>query len=231
MQPTGNLTQRSKANEWYGKNHLGQILCRLCSTQHRDDENFIVHLESQRHAKNLQSIERAKEQHMREQEALKALQAKQQHDEHAEMINGALGGVAVGGGPSGPGGPRRAPRIGKPSVNYHVEPDHATGRCKVLFELGYPLAATDGDDAAMRPLHRWLNTYEQSVEAKDDGTVYLVFACEPYETVAYAFPARLPISTADSNAKRAASDEAAEDEYLCRWDAVRKVYTLMFTIG
>jgi hypothetical protein len=89
---------------------------------------------------------------------------------------------------------------------------------RVTFRLEYPLA--EG-----RPLHRWMNTYEQRVEPRDDAKMYLVFACEPYETVSFVFPSGLRMSTADN------SDPSDIQRYYCRWDATDRSYTLIFILG
>lgn len=219
MQAPG--TSKAKQSEWYAKNHLGQILCRLCSSQHRDDDNFLVHLESRRHSENIKTIERARAQVAREQEAARALAQQQQHDDHMAQMQDTLGATNYKAPTT-----RREARVGKPKVVFHTEPNPQANTCKVLFEVSYPLAATE-QDPTMRPMHRWVNTHEQNVEEKNDSIVYLLFACEPYETVAYTFPARVPITTADSVKHM----PDAGQRYACHWDPVRKVYTLMFTIG
>jgi splicing factor 3A subunit 2 len=70
-----------------------------------------------------------------------------------------------------------------------------------------------------------MNTYEQRVEPRDDAKMYLVFACEPYETVAFVFPSGLRMSTADN------SDPSDIQRYYCRWDATDRSYTLIFILG
>ena len=57
--------------------------------------------------------------------------------------------------------------------------------------------------------------------------MYLVFACESYASVAFKFPAGLPITTADGVRHKPNADEL----YHCAWDPLAKVYTLMFVIG
>ena len=37
----------------------------------------------------------------------------------------------------------------------------------------------------MQPRHRFMSAYEQKVEQPDKNFQYLLFACEPYETVAF----------------------------------------------
>jgi splicing factor 3A subunit 2 len=220
-----NATSRAKASEYYDKNHLGQPMCRLCSTQHRDDDNFVVHLESKRHQTNLRAVERAKTQYAKEQSAAIMLQDQMRHQEHRANMEAQLGTVS--------GAPqqqkkRRGPVVGRPNVKYHTEPLPDGRACKVMFELDYPLAPAEADDGmALRPLHQWLNAHAQSVEPRNDELVYLVFACESYESVAYTFPAHLPVTTAESVRHHAEPEQL----YYCSWDPLKKIYTLMFVIG
>lgn len=37
----------------------------------------------------------------------------------------------------------------------------------------------------MQPRHRFMSAFEQKVEQPDKNYQYLLFACEPYETVAF----------------------------------------------
>jgi splicing factor 3A subunit 2 len=214
---------RAKANEYFSKNHLGYVMCRLCSTQHRDDENFIVHLDSKRHTANIRAVARAKQQFEKEQEAAKQLRDQMRHDEHRDLMEAQLGTIASVGQKR-----RRGPLVGRPNVRQFKEP-MADGRgCKVMFELEYPLAPAEAEDGmALRPLHQWLNAHAQTVEPRNDDVVYLVFACESYESVAFTFPARLSITTAESVRHLPDPDE----QYYCSWDPVKKVYSLMFIIG
>jgi splicing factor 3A subunit 2 len=40
----------------------------------------------------------------------------------------------------------------------------------------------------VQPRHRFMSAYEQKVEAPDRNYQFLLFACEPYETVAFKIP-------------------------------------------
>ena len=39
--------------------------------------------------------------------------------------------------------------------------------------------------AMLLPPHRFMSAYEQKVEAPDKNVQYLLFACDPYETIAF----------------------------------------------
>lgn len=49
-----------------------------------------------------------------------------------------------------------------------------------LFKVDYP-EIVDG----LRPRHRFMSAYEQRIEAPDKSWQYLLFAAEPYETIAF----------------------------------------------
>lgn len=52
-----------------------------------------------------------------------------------------------------------------------------------LFEVEYPEIEED-----CLPRHRFMSAYEQKVEAPEPNFQYLLFAAEPYETVAFKIP-------------------------------------------
>jgi splicing factor 3A subunit 2 len=58
-----------------------------------------------------------------------------------------------------------------------------TQRRALAFEVDYPEA-----DSGAQPRHRFMSAYEQRVEAPDKQYQYLLFACEPYETIGFKVP-------------------------------------------
>lgn len=236
MQQSG--AQKVKQCEWYSKNHMGHIVCKLCQTEHRDDANFLQHMESKKHLANLDKISKAKEIYAKQQDSLRRLHDMQRHDAHAETIGSLAGGLGLGSVPSAAGNTgdpqqssfyattsstqlARAPRVGKPEVNGPHFEMLLDGCCRVVIELHFPLAVSDGVN---RPMHRWMNTYEQTVETRDDNKVYLVFACEPYESIAFTFPSRLVPSEFTANHNR------NTEHFFCEWDPIARRYYLLFTL-
>ncbi len=61
--------------------------------------------------------------------------------------------------------------------------DLHTRQRSITFEVDYPEA-----EEGFQPRHRFMSSYEQKVEAPDKNFQYLLFACEPYETVAFKIP-------------------------------------------
>jgi splicing factor 3A subunit 2 len=208
---------RAKQNEWYSKNHMGRIVCKLCTTEHRDEANFLTHIDARRHTLNLEKIAKAKEIYERERDATQRLRQMSAHDSHAAAMAGLSGGAGIT-ATSGLASSSKLPTVGRPVVKGPLF-EQQNGVCKVFFEVHYPLASSDG---LSRPMHKWMSAREQSVETLDDSVIYLVFACNPYDSIAYTFPANAAIS-------EFASVKSA-DVYHCDWDPVGKTYTLMFSV-
>jgi splicing factor 3A subunit 2 len=79
---------------------------------------------------------------------------------------------------------RRVTRIGKPGYNVTKTRDVKTKRRTLTFELHYPEIA-----GGQRPRHRFLSAFEQTIDTPADRNFqYLVFACDPYESVAFKVP-------------------------------------------
>lgn len=78
---------------------------------------------------------------------------------------------------------RRMIRIGRPGYKVTKSRDLHTRQRSITFEVDYPEAEEGG-----QPRHRFMSSYEQKVEAPDKNVQYVLFACEPYETVAFKIP-------------------------------------------
>ena len=78
---------------------------------------------------------------------------------------------------------RNVIKIGRPGYKVTKSRDVRTRQRSLLFEVDYPEA-----DEGVQPRHRFMSSYEQKVEAADKDFQYLLFACEPYETVAFKIP-------------------------------------------
>lgn len=61
--------------------------------------------------------------------------------------------------------------------------DPNTGERSLLFQLAFPGISSD-----VQPRHRFMSTFEQRVEKRDETVQYLIVAAEPYETVAFKIP-------------------------------------------
>ena len=76
-----------------------------------------------------------------------------------------------------------------------------------MFEIEYPYITNN-----VIPRYRVMSSFEQKVELPDDKYQYIVFAAEPYETIAF----KVPNLEIDNN----------EDKYYCNWDEEMKIYTV-----
>jgi splicing factor 3A subunit 2 len=85
--------------------------------------------------------------------------------------------------------------------------DMYTKQRSLTFEIDYPEA-----EEGIQPRHRFMSSYEQKVETADKNFQYLLFACDPYETVAFKIP-NIPI---DKN----------EGRFFTNWDAAGKRFVL-----
>ncbi len=106
---------------------------------------------------------------------------------------------------------RTAVKIGRPGFSVQRLWDAAAEERGLRFELVYPEVAAD-----VQPRHRIMSAYEQHVGPKDARYQYLVFAAEPYETVAFRVPAQ-PLN---------------KERFATSWDRERKAFSLtLFYLG
>lgn len=78
-------------------------------------------------------------------------------------------------------------KIGRPGYRVTKQFDPATRQRSLLFQLEYPEVV----DPRVAPRHRFMSSYEQKVEPWDKRYQYVLFAAEPYETVAFR---RVPLA-------------------------------------
>ncbi|EGD76815.1 splicing factor 3a [Salpingoeca rosetta] len=74
-------------------------------------------------------------------------------------------------------------KVGRPGYKVTKQRDPATGQYSLFFQIDYPEIAED-----VLPRHRFMSAYEQRVEAPDSNFQFIVFAAEPYETIAFKIP-------------------------------------------
>lgn len=144
------------------RNHLGTYECKLCLTLHTNEANYLAHTQGKKHQQGL---------------ARRA---------HMEKLRAEKEGTAL---PTptpttGPVAPARKVKIGRPAYQVFKSRDPATHQRCLSFELSYPEI-----DADLQPRHRFMSAFEQRVESPPDRRYqYLLFAADPYETVAFKIP-------------------------------------------
>merc|ERR1711924_101456 len=99
-------------------------------------------------------------------------------------------------------------KIGRPGYRVTKEREPDTSQKALLFEIEYPEIEENA-----RPRHRFMSAYEQKVETPDMNCQYLLFAAEPYETIAFKVP-NMEI------------DKTDKDKFFTHWDEKRKIYTM-----
>jgi splicing factor 3A subunit 2 len=143
------------------RNHLGSYECKLCLTLHTNEANYLAHTQGKKHQQGL-----ARRAHME-----KLRQEKE----------GPL--VAPTSATATTLAPKRV-RIGRPAYQVFKSRDADTHQRCLSFELSFPEMEVD-----LQPRHRFMSAFEQRVETPPDRRYqYLLFAAEPYETVAFKIP-------------------------------------------
>ncbi|KAJ1398887.1 hypothetical protein B484DRAFT_458417 [Ochromonadaceae sp. CCMP2298] len=77
---------------------------------------------------------------------------------------------------------RNVIRIGRPGYKVTKSRDQTMQR-SLTFEVDYPEA-----EEGCQPRHRFMSAFEQKVEAADKNYQYVLFACDPYETIGFKIP-------------------------------------------
>ncbi len=85
--------------------------------------------------------------------------------------------------------------------------DLRTMQRALTFEVEYPEA-----EAGTQPRHRFMSAFEQKVEVADKNFQYVLFACDPYETIAFKIPNH-PI-------------DRREGRFFTSWDAATNKFVL-----
>jgi splicing factor 3A subunit 2 len=141
---------------YFMKNHLGQYECKLCLTIHLNEGSYLVHTQGKKHQSNL--ARRA---------AKEALQA----------VAGS-GVIPVAAKPQVK--KQTGPKVGRPGYKVTKVKDPSTHRLGLLFQIDYPETTKD-----TQPKHRFMSSYEQHIETPDKMYQYVLFAADPYETIAF----------------------------------------------
>ena len=171
------------------RNHLGTYECKLCLTLHTNEANYLAHTQGKKHQQGL---------------ARRAHLEKLRQEKDASSIATPTTAAAA----TGPATARKV-RIGRPAYQVFKSRDATTNQRCLSFELSFP----ELDDATIQPRHRFMSAFEQKIESPPDRRYqYLLFAAEPYETVAFKIP-NDPI-------------DKEEGRFVTHWDVDEKKFTL-----
>lgn len=167
------------------KNHLGSYECKLCLTLHNNEGSYLAHTQGKKHQTNL---------------ARRA--AREAKDTNAPIPLSKL--VSTTSAPKA-----KTIKIGRPGYKVIKIRDPVTKQLGLLFQLQYPDIGID-----VKPRHRFMSAYEQKVEAPNKAYQYLLFAAEPYETVAFRIQSR--------------EIDKTEGRFFTYWDPDAKQFSLQF---
>lgn len=106
---------------------------------------------------------------------------------------------------------RKTLKIGRPGYKVSKGKDSQTLQRTLTFEIEYPEAEEN-----TQPRHRFMSAYEQKVELPDKNYQYVLFACEPYETIAFKIPNQ-PI-------------DKREGRFFTTWDSESKKFVLSLSL-
>lgn len=103
--------------------------------------------------------------------------------------------------------PRKTIKIGRPGYKVVKQRDATNGANSLVFTISYPHAVN-----GIQPRHRFMSSYEQRIEVADKEYQYLLFACEPYETIGFKIPNQ--------------EVDKSEGRFFSNWDKNGKTLTL-----
>jgi len=169
---------------YFMRNHLGSYECKLCLTLHNNEGNYLAHTQGKRHQTNL--ARRA---------ARDAKEAPILPSPASSQKRKIL--------------PRRTIKIGRPGYKVTKQIDPESGQRSLLFHIEYPEI-----EQGIQPRHRFMSAFEQKVESVDKNFQYLLFAAEPYETIAFKIP------------NREIERDTASGKFYYNWDVDKQIFTL-----
>lgn len=157
------------------KNHLGSYECKLCLTLHNNEGSYLAHTQGRRHQQNL--ARRAARDSMPTAPLASApcVSLVLTLTACSTMPTSVISKPKV----------RKTIKIGRPGYKVVKEKDSETNQLSLTFFIDYP--EIDGN---VKPRYRFMSAFEQKVEVPDKNYQYLLFAAEPYETIAFKVPNR-----------------------------------------
>ncbi|KAA6401140.1 MAG: putative Splicing factor 3A subunit [Streblomastix strix] len=143
---------------YFMKNYLGQFECKLCFTVHLTEANYLAHTQAKRHQENLAKI---------------AFQKSKEQTSAAQMYNQKKKIQSI----------RKTAKIGIPGYTITKQQDPASKQFGLLVQIDYSQI-----NEGIQPRYRIMSAYEQHKETPDKNFQYLLFAAEPYDTIAIKIP-------------------------------------------
>jgi splicing factor 3A subunit 2 len=150
---------------YFMRNHLGSYECKLCLTLHNNEGSYLAHTQGKKHQSNL-ARRAAKEKADAPAGSAMSLNSAQSKSDKSQVDI------------------RKFVKIGRPGYKVTKQRDQV-GQQSLLFQIDYPEIVDN-----LVPRHRFMSAYEQHIEPPDKKWQYLLFAAEPYETIAFKVPSR-----------------------------------------
>lgn len=173
------------------RNHLGTYECKLCLTLHTNEANYLAHTQGKKHQQNL-----ARRAHLEKLREEKEQQQRLREESGWKRPPGEQTAVS------------QKIRIGRPAYQVFKSRDADTQQRCLSFELQYPQI-----EANLQPRHRFMSAFEQKIDLPPDRRYqYLLFAADPYQTVAF----KIPNEPLDREPGR----------FVTYWDDEEKMFTL-----
>merc|ERR550539_1904289 len=101
--------------------------------------------------------------------------------------------------------PRKTQKIGTPGYKVVKQRCPESHQLSLLFRIHYPEIEKD-----LQPRHRFMSSYERNVEVMDKNFQYLLFAAEPYDTIAFKIP----------------NEAVSREQGTTHWDKENQFFTL-----
>lgn len=104
---------------------------------------------------------------------------------------------------------KKTVKIGRPGYRVTKQFDAETRQRSLLFQIEYPEI-----EEGIKPRYRFMSAYEQRVEPTDKAYMYLLFAADPYEVIAFKVPN--------------VEVDKTEGRLFTHWDPDSKIYSMQF---
>eukprot|EP00798_Chlamydomonas_sp_ICE-L_P023178 gene23178-30390_t len=104
---------------------------------------------------------------------------------------------------------RKSAKIGRPGYRVTKQFEPEMRQRSLLFQVEYPEIEEE-----CKPRYRFMSAYEQRIEITDKNYMYLCFAAEPYEVIAFKVPNQ--------------EVDKTDGKIFTHWDPDNKIYSLQY---
>ncbi|EPQ30031.1 uncharacterized protein PFL1_02704 [Pseudozyma flocculosa PF-1] len=196
------------------RNHLGSLECRLCLTLHTNEGSYLAHTQGKKHQTNL-----ARRAAREAKDAASSYNPNHLLTAPPTNLVPKKSFIKIG----RPG--YKITKVREPFLAFEASDQVGAGvggRLGLLFQISLPEIAKD-----VKPLHRFMSSFEQKQEAPNRAWQYLVVAAEPYETIAFKLQSR-EVDRSESLVLSTLPNAKPKNEpgTWSHWDPDTKTYTI-----